>query len=252
MIKAIIVDDEQLARQRIQKLLEPYNDIKVIGEARNGQLAIDLIEIKSPDLMFLDVQMPDYNGFEVLKRIGSKRIPYVVFTTAYDRYAIEAFKVQALDYLLKPIDEDRFEEAINRVIDHFSLLKQSVFGNKLANLLKEYDQVNSEHLTHIIIRDKGLEFKIDFDDVFYFEASGNYVSLVTKDKSHLYRTTMNSFYNDLDSMEFLRIHRSYILNKRYIKSCKYLSNGEFQFTMKNNRKLISGRSYKDAIQSYQA
>lgn len=250
MIRAVIVDDEYLARQRVLKLLEPYDEIKVIGEAKNGSLAVEMIELHEPDLVFLDVQMPDFDGFEVVKKINSKKAPYIVFTTAYDSYAIQAFNVHALDYLLKPIDEDRFKESIGKVIKHFEVQKTSNFNKKLMKMVKSFEEPSSDFTTSITIADRGMEHQIDLDDVLYMEANGNYIGLVTKTKIHLYRSTMNAFAVQLNPEEFIRIHRSTIVNKRFIKSCSYQNNNEYQFKMKDGKSLLSGRSYKQEIMEY--
>lgn len=250
MIRAIIIDDEYLARQRVLKLLEPHEEIKAIGEAKNGQLAVETIELNEPDLVFLDIQMPDFDGFEVVKRIDVKKAPYIVFTTAYDAYAIEAFKIHALDYLLKPIDEDRFNDSMEKVIAHFNVQKSSDFNLKLMKMVKAFEQPQSDHLTTITLTDRGREEIVDLDDVMYLEANGNYVNLVTKDKTHLHRTTMNAVSDQLNPEDFMRIHRSYIVNKRFIKKCTYLSNNEYEFAMKNGKVLVSGRSFKQDILHY--
>ena len=130
MIRVIVVDDEYLARQRVMKLLEQHEEIKIIGEAKHGKQAVEVINLKEPDLVFLDVQMPDFDGFEVVKKMSPKKAPYIVFTTAYDSYAIQAFDVHALDYLLKPIDEDRFNDSMEKVVEHFKARKISTFNNK--------------------------------------------------------------------------------------------------------------------------
>lgn len=250
MIRAIIVDDEFLARQRVMKLLESHDDIKVVAEAKNGKLAVDAIDMKEPDLVFLDVQMPDFDGFEVIKRMKPKNQPYIVFTTAYDSYAIQAFDIHALDYLLKPIDEDRFNESIKKILGHFQARKSSSFNKKLVKMLKDFEQPQGKFINQISISDRGWEHEIDLDDVLYIEANGNYVNLQTPDKTHLYRTTMNAFSAELNPEDFLRIHRSIIVNRRYIKKCTYLSNNEYEFTMKDGKALQSGRSYRQEIMQY--
>lgn len=250
MIRAIIVDDEYLARQRVIKLLESHAEIKVIAEAKNGKLAVDAINLKEPDLVFLDVQMPDFDGFEVVKRMKPKRPPYIVFTTAYDSYAIKAFDIHALDYLLKPIDEDRFNDSIQKLLNHFEVQKTSTFNKKLIKMVKAFERPQDHYLSHITIADRGWEHEVELEEVFYIEANGNYVNLQTSDKTHLYRITMNTLSDQLDPEVFLRIHRSIIVNRRYIKKCAYISNNEYEFTMKDMKALQSGRSYKKEIMQY--
>lgn len=248
MIRAVVVDDEYLARQRVITLLKIYDEIKVIGEAKNGTQAVEMINMKEPDLVFLDIQMPAFDGFEVIKKINHK--PYVVFTTAYDSYAIKAFNVHALDYLLKPFDEERFSESMGKVQEYFKIKKTSSFGDKLMGLMKEFQQSDSSYHNHFVIKDRGRELTIDLDDVIYMEANGNYINFCTATNTHLYRATMNTIAVQLNPDDFIRIHRSFILNKRYINQCQYLNNNEYEFLLKNGTKLVSGRSYKEEIVAY--
>ncbi len=250
MIRAIIVDDEFLARERVSKLLEPHDEIKVIGEAKNGSQAVELIEMKEPDLIFLDVQMPDFDGFQVVKRMKTKMQPYIVFTTAYDSYAIQAFDIHALDYLLKPIDEDRFNASIEKVLSHFQAQKTASFNKKLMRMIKDFDRPKNEFLDHVVIADKGWEHNVNFDEVLYFEANGNYLNLKTTTKTYLYRSTMNAISERINPEEFIRIHRSIIVNRRYIRKCTYMSNNEYEFKMKDGTSLQSGRSFKKEIMQY--
>ncbi len=245
-IRALVIDDEYLARQRVIKLLEHFDQIKVLGEARNGKEAVELIQLKSPDLIFLDVQMPDFDGFEVVNRIKINEMPYIVFTTAYDQYAIKAFDIHALDYLLKPIDEGRFNSSMQKVEAHFKTQKATDFNKELMKMIKTFNK-SDEYLNQVTISDRGREMEIDLDEVLYFEANGNYVNLFTQSKVHLYRTTMNALAEQVNPEDFIRIHRSLILNKRYIGKCIYTSNNEYQFTMKNGQNLQSGRSFKEDI-----
>lgn len=250
MIKAVIVDDEFLARQRVLKLLEDYEEIKCIGEAKNGLLGLQLIKEVEPDLVFLDVQMPDIDGFELLSRLKLKTKPYIVFTTAFDSYAIKAFNVHALDYLLKPFDEERFSESMNKVIEYFKIKKSSDFGDKLMGLIKDFDRQATDYITKFEIKEKGYEITIDIDDIVYIEANGNYLNLNTKDKVYLYRETMSTINAYLDPNYFLRVHRSFILKKSSISKCVYLNNNEYEFLLKNGNKVRSGRSYKENVIAY--
>lgn len=248
-IRALIIDDEFLARQRVIKLLASHDQIKVLGEAKNGKEAVDLILLKQPDLLFLDVQMPDFDGFEVVDRIQGKQAPYIIFTTAFDQYAIKAFDVHALDYLLKPIDEDRFNEAILKAEVHFQTQRTNNFNKELLKMIQTFHR-SEQFMNHVHISERGREFEVDLDEVFYFEANGNYVNLYTHTKTHLYRITTNVLSEQVNPEDFIRIHRSLILNKRYIEKCNYTSNNEYLFTMKNGQQLQSGRSYKEDINVY--
>ncbi|MEQ8423773.1 MAG: LytTR family DNA-binding domain-containing protein [Cyclobacteriaceae bacterium] len=250
MIRAVIIDDEFLARQRILNLLKSYPDIKSIGEGSNGIQGVSLINTKEPDLVFLDIQMPDMDGFSVIKQIQTQNQPCIVFTTAFDSYAIKAFNVHALDYLLKPFDEVRFAESMNKVKTYFNTKQSAEFNDKLLGLIKEYQKPENSFLSSFDIKDRGNEIQIDADDIYHLEANGNYINLHTKGKIYLYRATMNFVSKKLDPTLFIRVHRSLILNKRYIERCHYLNNNEYEFLTKSGAKLISGRSFKDDIVRY--
>jgi len=248
MIRALVIDDEYLARQRVLKLLEEHDGIKVLDEAKNGEEAVRKIEEQLPDLIFLDVQMPDFNGFEVIKKINHD--PYVVFITAYDAYAIKAFDIHALDYLLKPIDAERFDESIKKVEQYFDVKKSSDFRNQLMKLVQNFQQPDDSFVNQVHITDRGREYNVSLDKVYHIEANGNYLNLHEKDKSHLYRSTLNAFNDKLNPVDFMRIHRSIIVNKRYVEKCTYSNNNEYRFILKNGKIIYSGRSYRGIIQEY--
>ena len=201
-LRCIIIDDEYLARQRMLKLLESFDSILVVGECRNGQDALEKVALKEPDLIFLDIQMPDMDGFTVFDKLQKK--PYVIFTTAYDTYALKAFKINAIDYLLKPFDQERLSIAVDRVL---SLKKNSHTSNiedKIKQLLSNYNEEPSSFLTEISISSNGRKTIINIDDVVYFKSDGNYVQITTEEKTHLYRKTMNKLHDCLDNLQFLR------------------------------------------------
>ncbi|EZH71940.1 hypothetical protein ATO12_04795 [Aquimarina atlantica] len=247
-LRYMIIDDEYLARQRLFKLLENFEDITLVGECRNGNEAIEKITLKEPDLIFLDIQMPDMNGFNVIAQLQHK--PYVIFTTAYDTYALKAFEINAVDYLLKPFDEERLYITLERVFELKKRKKASNLEDKIKKLISNYESKSSDFLNEIIIHEKGRDIVIRIDDIIYFKSDGNYVQIITQDKKYLYRITMNALFDSLDTFQFLRIHRSLIVNKIYIKSCKYISNNEYLLKLKNNEELISSRSYKSSISDY--
>jgi two-component system LytT family response regulator len=247
-LRCLIIDDEFLARQRLLKLLSAFEPIIVVGEARNGTDALEKIALKEPDLIFLDIQMPDLNGFEVYEELPIK--PYVIFTTAYDAYAIRAFKINAVDYLLKPFDEDRLEIAINRILEIKKTDQAFVFEEKIKALLQTYDATTQGYITQIPYTHNGRELFIKVDDIIYFKSDGNYVKLITFEKTILHRETMNNLYTQLNKGQYLRIHRSLILNKIYIKNCQYKGNNAYEFELKNGVVLLSARSYIAEIRKY--
>lgn len=246
-IRAIIVDDELLARQRILQLLSPYENVQVVGQCRNGAEAIKWINLKEPDLVFLDIQMPDKTGFEVLRSINTEHFPHIIFTTAYDEYALKAFEVKALDYLLKPFDETRFGEALDRAFQQKEWQNSLHWQKKMLTMVKELEQDHSNYWQVIELKEKGGAQKILVDNVLYCETEGNYVQLHTLSGKYLWRHTMNALEAKLDPRQFLRIHRSTLLNYLFVQKYKYLQNNEFSFLMKNGEILKSSKSYKASI-----
>ena len=250
IINVVIIDDEFLARKKVENLLANIPYVRVIGEARNGAEAVEVIKLKSPDLIFLDIEMPDFGGFDVIKKLPASKIPYVIFATAYDQYALKAFEVRAIDYILKPIDKDRLIDAIELAKDRLEQQKSSEISQKVFQLLGEYERMDKPYRQTFEIKEKGRQIQIGTDEIYLMEANGNYIELQTEERKLLYRSTMGSIIDELDPKEFIRIHRSYFLNTRYISSCKYLSNNEYKFTLKNGLEVVSGRAYKENVIEY--
>ncbi|QCK13823.1 LytR/AlgR family response regulator transcription factor [Mangrovivirga cuniculi] len=247
IVKVIIADDEPNARDYLNRLLKEESDVKVIGECRNGAEVIDMIKNENdPVILFLDIQMPGINGIDVARKIEKKNI-YIIFTTAYDEYAIDAFEVNAYDYLLKPFDDSRLRKALNKAFSRIQNDLQAELSNKLLNVYDEFKKNQSDLLTEIIIKEKGLERRINVEDILYFESESVYVRIITKDKSDLYRTPMNNLENNLPAF-FIRIHRAYIINLNKVSEYKYMNNNCFQFKMNNGVCITSSRSYKSLIQ----
>ncbi len=249
-ITAAIIDDEFLARKKVETLLEDHSFVTIIGEAKSGTQAVDLIKLKSPDLIFLDVEMPDFGGFDVIKKLGSKNIPYIIFTTAYDQYALKAFDVHAVDYLLKPLDKDRFNDAIQLAKERIEQKESAEINKKVFALLNQIEKKDNQFRRLFEIKEKGREISVRTDEIYVLEANGNYIELKLDDKKYLYRSTMNALAEELDPKEFIRVHRSYLINTRYIKSCHYLTNNEYKFKLKNSSEVISGRGFKENVQAY--
>ncbi|MCC6938301.1 MAG: response regulator transcription factor [Flavobacteriales bacterium] len=246
-IRTIIVDDEPAACARLAKLLAMDPEVEVVGEARNGQEAVDAVNKFRPDLLFLDVQMPQMNGLEAVGKIPEDRLPFVVFVTAHDQYALKAFDVNAVDYLLKPYDDERFFASLEKAKKHIDMRINDKLTGKLMNLVREHLHAKSEYTEVFSIRDKGREHKVNSADILYLRAEGNYLNLQLKDRHFLFRMTMNSVESELDPERFLRIHRSYIVNRTHVRNARYSGNNEFIFSMSNNERIVSGRSYKDQI-----
>lgn len=246
-IRTLIVDDEPAARARLARLLAQDAEVEVVGECRNGHEAVEAVNKHRPDLLFLDVQMPDMNGLEAVSRMGSERMPFVVFVTAHDQYALKAFDLNAVDYLLKPYDDERFFASLEKAKKHIDMKMNHKLTGKLMDLMREHMHAKSEYTEVFTIRDKGREHKVNVSDILYLRAEGNYLCLQLKDRHFLYRMTMNAVESELDPVRFLRIHRSYIVNRAHVRNARYSGNNEFIFSMANNERIVSGRSYKEQI-----
>lgn len=245
-IRTLIVDDEQLARERLQNLLTNDPDIQVIGECATGKQAIDSIRNESPDLVFLDVQMPEGNGFEVLESVDFHKMPIVVFVTAYDQYAIQAFDVHALDYILKPFDQSRFERTLVRAKSEVVLRNSTNVDQKLLSLL-EHIESNKRHMDRILVKSSGRVFFLRFDEIDWIESAGNYVKLHVGNESHLLRETMTEMERKLETGKFVRIHRTTIVNIDRIKELQPWFNGDHIVLLLNGAKLTASRGYKKKL-----
>jgi two-component system LytT family response regulator len=187
------------------------------------------------------------SGFDVLDRLGPDRIPFVVFVTAHDQYALKAFNVNAVDYLLKPYDDERFFASLQKARKWMELRISSKLTGRLMDLMREHMHANSEYTEHFVIKDRGREYQVPVTEIVYLRADGNYLHLQMKDRHHLYRMTMNAVESELDPERFLRIHRSYIVNIAHVRNQRYTGNNEYIFTMSNGDHIVSGRSYKESI-----
>ena len=203
MYKAIITDDEPLARQLIRTLLLPYTQIEVVAECGDGFEGFKAIQEHNPDLLFLDIQMPRLNGFEMLELLEAP--PAVIFTTAFDEYALKAFEAYAIDYLLKPINKDRFDKAIQKWLNQAQVRETTQVSALLGNPVYE----GYQH--RIVVKDNGLIRIIPAQDIFYIEANDDYIKIVTDDGSYLKKNTLSHIEQTLDPQQFVRVHRSYLV-----------------------------------------
>jgi two-component system LytT family response regulator len=246
MIRALIVDDEPLPRERIRTLLAEHRNVEVIGECRDGQEAVNTILAERPDLIFLDIQMPEVDGFEVIKAISPEYLSAIIFVTAFDEYAIRAFEVNAVDYLLKPINAERFETAVRRAIDRFAQSDAREPEHQLLNLVERL-RAGQQYATRFVVRSGSKLFFVRAADVDWIDAADNYVRLHLGGREHLVRDTLKSVESQLDPEIFVRVHRSIIINLDRIESVKPHFHGEYVVTMKDGEKLTTSRSYSKRL-----
>jgi two-component system, LytTR family, response regulator len=246
-IRTIIIDDEPLARRGIRAQLKDEADIEIIAECGNGRDAIRLIEDEKPDLVFLDIQMPELDGFGVIEALGIERLPAIVFVTAYDKYALRAFDVHALDYLLKPFDPERFATALARARAQIERKDIADLSERLQSLIDDL-KPNRKYSERIVIKSAGRIFFLGVEEIDWVEAADNYVRLHAGRASHLLRETMNSIEKRLDPAQFMRVHRSTIINTRRIKELHALFHGEYEITLMDGTRLTTGRGYRERLQ----
>lgn len=246
--KTIIIDDEPLARERIRTLLEKEEDFQVIAECENGKEAIDNIESLKPDLLFLDIQMPEVDGFDVIMSLDMDVLPMVIFVTAYDQYAVKAFDIHAVDYLLKPYDRERFSEALEKVRRQNAPASGQGEG-QLADLLDEIRK-DRRQLKKLLVKSGGRIIFLSTDEVDWIEAAGNYMRIHTGPETYLMRETMAGMENRLPPELFVRIHRSSIVNFSRIKELQPAFNGEYTVILKNGQELKLSRKYRGGLEKH--
>ena len=245
-IRVLIVDDEPLARERIREILEQHPEIEVVGECTNGREAIEAVNESPPDLIFLDIQMPETDGFAVIEAIPPDRMPCVIFVTAYDQYAVRAFDVLALDYLLKPFDRERFEKALNRAKKQIMSQQGSNLGERILRALEEI-KTRPVYLERLVIKTSGHIFFLKTEEVDYFEAEGNYVRLHSGKESYLLRDTISAIESQVDPKKFLRIHRSTIVNIDRIQELQPWFHGEYRVILSSGAELTLSRTYREKL-----
>jgi two-component system, LytTR family, response regulator len=246
-IRTMVIDDEPVARERIVGLLQQEKDIELVGECADGQQAINAIQAQHPDLVFLDVQMPACDGFGVIESVGAERMPAVVFVTAYDEYALKAFEVHAIDYLLKPFGRDRFQQTLQHAREHLERRRAGDLGRRLLALVQDL-KPEPQKLDRLVVKSGGRVFFLRTDEIDWIEAAGNYVRLHLTEDSHLFRETMNNMEARLDGRRFVRIHRSRIVNTDRIKELQPWFNGEYVVVLQNGTRLTLSRGYREKLQ----
>lgn len=267
-IKTIIVDDEPLARKGLAIRLAEFSDIELIAQCQNGQEAIKVIKAEQPQLVFLDIQMPGMTGFEVLQELQNElpteQMPLVVFATAYDQYALKAFEVHALDYLLKPVDDERLKECIEKIRTKISTSQNVDHQTKLVNMMSKLTGTDSETIlqtlaqgddlevkeynSFIAVKDVGETTRIPVKNVVWIDAAGDYMCVHCADgETHILRKTMKQLENELDPTQFIRVHRSVIVNSVEVAKVLTLSSGEYVIQLTNKHEIRVSRSYRDKV-----
>jgi two-component system, LytTR family, response regulator len=251
VIRTIIADDEHLARKKLRVLLDSEPGVQVVAECQDGQQAVSAIQTHRPDLLLIDIRMPDMDGFQVLKQIAPDEMPVVVFTTAYDQFAIRAFEAHALDYLLKPFDRERLHHAVERA--RAELLKvhdRDLTGRILDLLAKNIEpKIESKQVDdRMVIRAGGKVVFLDVKEIDWIEAAANYVKLNVGKDSYLLREGIGSISERLDPDRFVRIHRSVIVNVRKIKELQPCESGEYIAVLRNGKELSCSRGYRTQLQ----
>ena len=247
-IRVLIVDDEPLARKKIRTFLKDYSDLEVVAECANGREASGSIMSLAPDLLFLDIRIPDCDGFEVLESVDSKHLPAVIFTTAFDEYAVKAFEVDALDYLLKPFNRRRFAEAIHRFRCRWKVSNQ---GERVRfyNWLQTSSGLAKGRL---VVKSNGRILLIDAGSVHCVRAEGDYVRVYLAKQSYLMRETMRSLEKRLDPERFIRIHRSIIVNLEFVAGFKSLPGGDYRVFLSDGTELTLSRTFRRQLSHFSA
>lgn len=250
MIRTILVDDEPLALENLQLLLVPATDVEVVATYRGGAAAIIGIREQRPDLLFLDVQMPEVNGFDVIAALDPSTLPTIIFVTAYDRYALQAFDAHALDYVLKPVDEERFHQALDRARTRIRQAQNDDLGAKMQALLHHIQppvEPSPTYLRRLALKSQGRITFVDLADVDWIEAAGNYVALHIGTRTHLHRSTLSAFAAQLDPHHFQQVHRSTVVNLRRIHEMHPLHHGEYELHLYSGARLRLARKYRHKL-----
>jgi two-component system LytT family response regulator len=265
ILKTLIVDDEALARRGLKHRLQHTSDVRIIGEAKNGREALAMIRERQPDLVFLDIQMPGMSGFDVVSELAPGDLPAVVFVTAFDEFAIKAFEANAVDYILKPIEDERLQAALQRVRerqsarharkDRQSLLKLvSEIAGTVVNSLEDITSKGIKALrkepARLAIKDAGKTTWVLQEDIEWIDAAGDYMCVHVAGQTHIMRKTMKELDQELDTDILQRIHRSTIVNVKHVKAMQSHINGEYFLTLKSGNVVKLSRTYKDKLRLF--
>lgn len=264
-IKALIVDDEPLARKGLSIRLGSFDQVEVIGECTSGNEAVEKVPLLKPDLVFLDIQMPGLNGFQVINKLREKGValPLIVFVTAFDSYAIKAFDIHALDYVLKPVDDRRLQDAISKVEQTFEMQQQERHKDKLVSLISDFTGDDCEDILRklaegeaihtnpypsvLAIKDGSEVTRVPIDSIQWIDAAGDYMCVHAQDGTHIMRRTMKELEDELDPKKFVRAHRSAIVNINFVNKLISHISGEYHLVLHNGTELKVSRSHRDRV-----
>ncbi|KAA1194075.1 response regulator transcription factor [Pseudohalioglobus sediminis] len=260
-LSAIIVDDESLARRGLALRLQQIPGVDVVSECANGREALEAIAAHSPDLVFLDIQMPGMDGFDVVRKLQAGQMPMIIFVTAFDQYAVEAFKVHAVDYVLKPIDDDRLHEAIDRAVAHHSQEESERTKQRLMELMMGLTGASASSIEEmaqaqrglpqwpdkLVIKDGADIHLVKIDDIHWIDAAGDYMCVHADGETHIMRITMKQLEAMLNPARFLRVHRSTLVNTDYISGAQTLGNGEYMLSLEGGAQLKVSRGYRARV-----
>ena len=247
MISTVLADDEVLARQKLRQLLRDEPEIDVVGEGMTGAETIDLVRATKPQLLFLDIQMPGMDGFDIATELCSSKgvpMPHIIFTTAHDQYALRAFEIHAVDYLLKPFTRERLSSAVERVRKEILLASQQPAGTSAAG------QNGQRYTNRIVFKSRGRIVFLPVSDIRWISAEENYVRISTQSETHLLRETMSRLEEKLDPEMFLRVHRSSIVNLHHVKEVRTEGDGDYAVVLVNGEKLSMSRGYRSRINGW--
>lgn len=249
MIKVLIVDDEELGRLRVQQLLEDNECIEIVGICDSGESAICWLEKQRCDLVFLDIQMPEINGFDVISRTAKDKLPLVVFVTAYHEYAIEAFRIHALDYLLKPVDRDLFQQALQRAQETLNSQHQQDYLNRLTNMIQEQNQQSKFKQKFVTIKQGERIFPVQYTEIIAIEAQANYLCIHTVNCDYRMRSTLTQFLEGSGHQLIQQINRSVAINLEHIQEIQRYFKGEYAIVMKNGLQFTTSNKHRSNIQA---
>jgi len=248
-IRVLVVDDEDLARQRLRSLLAKRPDFEIAGECATGDEAVRAIRSIRPDLVLLDVQMPELDGFQVIAEIGAQNMPAVIFATAFDDYALDAFEVGAVDYLLKPVDEDRFNRTLDRALKRFRESDDSTNATQLAALLKKISSFPQQP-GRFAVRVHGKVLFLDPAEIYWIQARDDIARVHLADSAYDVREPLSHLEARLPSSSFLRVHRSVIVNTSHIRAAEPFDQGDQMLILRNGKRITTGRSYRKVVQEF--